>query len=240
MEVNYATKNITLNLPLLVVATTAFVLVCSDILVHWKHWKGLFCLENILEKFHVGIVSWRERPTERYWSEWFRKDPLWKISHRGFDVFEINVIPIYNFFFSNRKKVTFWFYNQFFKTSATVDTFISSKYHRDPSNYWSWNSILGCTTGFSGPSHFLKVRQLICLHPSELVTVRRMDVLRARGSVPSFSVWANQSASGSGRTICTLTLSWCLLLTLSYPTASLERQHNTVCHISCSSGSLSQ
>lgn len=78
MEVNYATKNITLDLSLLVVATTAFVLVCSDILVHWKHCKGLFCLENMLEKFHVGIVSWRERPTERYWSEWFEKRSLMK------------------------------------------------------------------------------------------------------------------------------------------------------------------
>lgn len=78
MEVNYATKNITLNLLLLVVATTAFVLVCCDILVHWKHWKGLFCLENMLEKFHVGIVSWRERPAEHYWSEWFEKRSLLK------------------------------------------------------------------------------------------------------------------------------------------------------------------
>lgn len=169
-----------------------------------------------------------------------RKDPCWKVSHRGSDVFEINVIPVYNFFFSICKKVTFWFYNRFFKTSATVDMFISSKYHRDTSNYWSWNSIPGCTKGFSGPSHFLKVRQLICLHPSELVTVRWMDVLRARGSVPSFSVWANQSASRSGRTICTLTLSWCLLLTLSYPTAFFERDNTTQYAISCSSGSLSQ
>ncbi len=40
------------------------------------------------------------------------------------------------------------------------------------------------------------------------------------------SVWANQSASGSDRTICTLTLSWCPLLTLSYPTAALERDNN--------------
>lgn len=140
-----------------------------------------------------------------------------------------------NFFdapsYSNQIKVTFWFYNQFFKTSAadlrTIGTFISSKYHRDPSNCWSWNSTPECTTGFSGPSHFLKVRQLIGLHPSELVTVRWMNVLRARGSVPSFRVWANQSASGSGRTICTLTLSWCPLLTLFYPTAAFEGNNPT-------------
>lgn len=239
IEVNYATKNITLNLPLLVVATTAFVLVCCDILVHWKHWEGLF-----LPWEHVGDIScWNcflQGKIRR--TLLVRKDPVWKVSHKGFDVFEINVIPVANtnFFSGIAKKVTFWFYNQFFKTPATVGTFISSKYHLDPSNYWSWNPIPGCTTGFSRPSHFLKVRQLICLHPSELVTGRWMDVLRAHGSVPSFSVWANQSASGTARTICTLILSWCLLVTLSYPTASFERDNTTNYAISCLSVSLTQ
>jgi len=53
MEVKYAAKNITLNLPLLVVATTAFVLVCCDILVHWKHWQRpweISCWNCFLEK----------------------------------------------------------------------------------------------------------------------------------------------------------------------------------------------